>query len=63
MKTGERFTDIRDRIQKAMDLQDDVFEKYKVAVVFNAQVFPIAVYSLGTPNIWLECAKFKCIYQ
>lgn len=38
VKTGESFRDIRDRIQKSMEIPDDVFEKYKVAVIYNGQV-------------------------
>merc|ERR1739838_842992 len=38
VKTGESFHDIRDRIQKTMEIQDEVFEKYKVAVIYNGQV-------------------------
>jgi len=38
VKSGESFRDIRDRIQKSMEIADDVFEKYKVAVIYNGQV-------------------------
>ncbi|CAK8680531.1 unnamed protein product [Clavelina lepadiformis] len=38
VKSGERFHDIRERIQNAMDIPDNIFEKYKIAVVVNGQV-------------------------
>uniref|UniRef100_H2YBF2 Ubiquitin carboxyl-terminal hydrolase 7 n=1 Tax=Ciona savignyi TaxID=51511 RepID=H2YBF2_CIOSA len=38
VRTGERFAEIRERIQKAMHVPDNVFEKYKIAVVVGGQV-------------------------
>uniref|UniRef100_F6YGJ7 Ubiquitin carboxyl-terminal hydrolase 7 n=1 Tax=Ciona intestinalis TaxID=7719 RepID=F6YGJ7_CIOIN len=38
VRTGERFSEIRERIQKAMEIPDNVFEKYKIAVVVAGQV-------------------------
>nr|CAB3267570.1 ubiquitin carboxyl-terminal hydrolase 7-like [Phallusia mammillata] len=38
IRTGERFHDIKERIQKAMEIADNIFEKYKIAVVVNGQV-------------------------
>lgn len=37
VKTGERFQDIKERIQKAMDIPDSVFESYKTAVIMGGQ--------------------------
>jgi len=38
VKTGERFQDIKERIQKAMDIPDSIFDQYKTAVVMGGQV-------------------------
>ena len=37
VKTGERFLDIKERIQKAMDITTPTFDTYKVAVVMGGQ--------------------------
>lgn len=38
VKTGEKFQDIKERIQKTMDVSDSTFETYKTAVVMGGQV-------------------------
>ena len=38
VKTGESFANIRDRIQSYLEISQETFDKYKVAVIFNGQV-------------------------
>ena len=38
VKTGESFANIRDRIQNYLEISQETFDKYKVAVIFNGQV-------------------------
>jgi len=38
VKTGESFANIRDRIQNYLEISQETFNKYKVAVIFNGQV-------------------------
>jgi len=67
VRTGERFHDIKERIQKAMKISDDIFETYKIAVVVNGQVrcsckaFLLFHHHASLALFWLSASRHTTI--